>query len=93
MRVEREQTFGVTVDKGFAFITDLANWPDYWPGLVRVEPGSGWKERGDKARVVTRLLGREVELQMTLWRFEPNHLVEYESRQRGLENLESQFRR
>jgi hypothetical protein len=33
---------------------------------------------------VTRLLGREVELHMTLRRFEPNRLVEYESRQRGL---------
>jgi uncharacterized protein YndB with AHSA1/START domain len=84
MRVEREQTFGVTVEEGFAFITDQANWPRYWPGLVRVEQGSRWSEPGDQARVVTRLLGREVELHMTLRRFEPNRLVEYESRQRGL---------
>lgn len=84
MRVEREQTFGVTVEEGFAFITDPANWPRYWPGLVRVEQGSRWSEPGDQARVVTRLLGREVELHMTLRRFEPNRLVEYESRQRGL---------
>ena len=84
MRVEREQTFGVTVEEGFAFITDQANWPRYWPGFVRVEQGSRWSEPGDQARVVTRLLGREVELHMTLRRFEPNRLVEYESRQRGL---------
>ena len=84
MRLEREQTFGVTVGEGFAFITDPANWPSYWPGLVRVEQGSRWSEPGDQARVVTRLLGREVELHMTLRRFEPNRLVEYESRQRGL---------
>jgi hypothetical protein len=84
MRVEREQRFGVTVEEGFAFITDQANWPRYWPGLVRVEPGSRWSEPGDEARVVTRLLGREVELHMTLGRFEQNRLVEYESRQRGL---------
>ncbi|HVD24738.1 MAG TPA: SRPBCC family protein, partial [Gaiellaceae bacterium] len=84
MRVEREQTFGVTVEEGFAFITDPANWPRYWPGFVRVEQGSRWSEPGDQARVVTRLLGREVELHMTLRRFEPNRLVEYESRQRGL---------
>ena len=84
MRLEREQTFGVTVGDGFAFITDPANWPRYWPGLVRVEPGSRWSEPGDEARVVTRLLGREVELHMTLRRLEQNRLVEYESRQRGL---------
>ena len=84
MRVERERVLGVTVEEGFAFITDLSNWPRYWPGLVRVEPASRWSEPGDEARVVTRLLGREVELQMTLERFERNRLVEYESRQRGL---------
>lgn len=84
MRVERERTFGVTVEQGFAFITDPANWPRYWPDLVRVEPGSRWREPGDEARVVTKLLGREVELHMTLRRFEPNRLVEYDSRQAGL---------
>ena len=84
MRVEHEHEFGVTVDDGFAFVTDMGNWPRYWPGLVRVEPGSRWSEPGDEARVLTRLMGREVELQMTLLRFEPNRLVEYESRQRGL---------
>ena len=84
MRVEREQTFGLSVQEGFAFITDQANWPSYWPGLVRVEPGSRWSEPGDETRVVTRLMGREVELHMTLHRFEPNRLVDYDSSQRGL---------
>jgi hypothetical protein len=84
MRVEHEHEFGVSVEEGFAFVTDMANWPRYWPGLIRVEPGSRWSEPGDEARVVTRLLGREVELHMTLRRFEQNRLVEYESRQQGL---------
>jgi Polyketide cyclase / dehydrase and lipid transport len=84
MRVDCEDRFGVTVEEGFAFITDMANWPRYWPGLVRVEPDSRWSEPGDEAGVVTRLLGREVELRMRLRTFEPNRLVEYESRQRGL---------
>jgi hypothetical protein len=90
MRVEREQTFGVSVQEGFAFITDPANWPRYWPGLVRVEPGSRWSEPGDEARVVTKLLGREVELHMTLHRFEPNRLVDYDSSQRGLPDARHQ---
>ena len=84
MRVEHEYEFGVPVDAGFAFITDMANWPRYWPGLIRVEPESRWSEPGDEARVVTRLLGREVLLHMILRRFELNRLVEYESRQGGL---------
>ena len=29
-----------------------ANWPEYWPGLVRVEPGSRWREPGDVTRIV-----------------------------------------
>ncbi len=84
MRIEREHTFDVPLETGFAFITDLANWPAYWPGLVRVEDGSRWETPGDEARIVIELLGREVELRMTLRRLERNRLVEYESTQKGL---------
>jgi hypothetical protein len=84
MRVVREHEFDLGVEEAFAFITDLANWPRYWPGLVRVEPGSKWNAPEDEARIVIRLLGRDVELRMTLRTIEVNRLVEYESRQRGL---------
>jgi Polyketide cyclase / dehydrase and lipid transport len=83
IRIEREHRFAVPVEAGFAFITDMANWPRYWPGFVRIEPGSQWSAPGDKAGVVVRLLGREVALGMTLRRFDENQLVEYESTQSG----------
>ena len=83
IRIEREHRFAVPVEAGFAFITDMANWPRYWPGFVRIEPGSQWSAPGDKAGVVVRLLGREVALGMTLGRFDENQLVEYESTQSG----------
>jgi hypothetical protein len=69
---------------GFDYITDPARWPEYWPGLIRVEPGSRWREPGDRARLVLRLLGRSVELEMTLGRIVPYRVVEYTSVQRGL---------
>lgn len=84
MRAECEGEFDVPLEAGFAYITDPANWPVYWPGLVRIEPGSRWGAPGDEAQLVTRLLGREVALRMRLLRFEPNRLVEYESTQDGL---------
>jgi hypothetical protein len=84
VRVELDHPFAVTAEEGFAFVTDPANWPRYWPGLVRIEPGSQWRSPGDEARVVTRLLGRDVELRMTLRTVEAGRLVEYESSQRGL---------
>lgn len=84
MRAECEGDFDVSLEAGFAYITDPANWPDYWPGFVRLEPGSRWSAPGDEAQIVTRLLGREVALRMRLLRFEPNRLVEYESTQDGL---------
>ena len=84
IRIEREHYFAVPVEAGFAFITDMANWPRYWPGFVRTESGSRWSAPGDEARIVVRLLGREVELRMTLRRFEENRLVEYESAQSGM---------
>jgi hypothetical protein len=84
LRIEREHRFDCSVETGFAYITDVANWPEYWPGFVRIEPDSRWSVPGDEAVVVVRLLGREVRLHMTLRRLDTNTLVEYVSRQRGL---------
>ena len=84
VRIEVNQRFGVSLRQGFDYITDPVNWPEYWPDLVRIEPGSRWQEPGDQARLVLRLLGRPVELIMTLRRIAPYRAVEYTSVQRGL---------
>jgi hypothetical protein len=84
IRIEHEHRFAVPVEAGFAFITDVANWPSYWPNFVRLEPGSRWSTAGDEALIVVRLLGRKVELRLTLGRLEQNRLVEYESTQSGV---------
>ena len=84
MRVEATHRYAVPVERAFAFVTDVANWPRFWPGYVRLEPGSSWGARGDTARLVTRILGRERTLTMTLTDFEPNRLVAYTSTQPGL---------
>jgi hypothetical protein len=86
IRVERERVFPTPVERGFAVITDVGNWPSYWPGLVRVDPESRWDAPGDQARLTLRLLGREVELEMTLREFAPNQFVAYDSVQAGLPN-------
>ena len=83
IRIEREHRFAIPVEAGFAFITDIANWHAYWPGFVRIEPGSRWRAPGDEARIVVRLLGRKVELRMKLGRFDENRFVEYDSIQSG----------
>lgn len=84
VRIEASHRFDVPVERGFAFITDTANWPTFWPGYVRLEEGSRWGAAGDTARLATRLLGRERELTMTIRAFEPNRLVRYTSTQPGL---------
>lgn len=84
MRIESTRRYGVPVEQGFAFITDIANWPRFWPGYVRLEPGSSWGAIGDTARLVTRILGRERLLTMSVTGFEPNRLVTYTSTQPGL---------
>ena len=83
-RVEAVHRFRVPIERGFAYITDTRNWSGFWPGFVRLEDGARWREPGDTARLVTRLLGRERELVMTLRSFERNRLVAYTSRQPGL---------
>jgi polyketide cyclase/dehydrase/lipid transport protein len=87
VRVESAHRYHVPVEQGFAFITNTANWPRFWPGYVRLEPGSSWGARGDTARLVTRLLGRERELAMTVTDFTPNRLVTYTSTQPGLPDV------
>lgn len=86
-RVEAARHFDVPVDRGFAFITNTANWPKYWPGYVRLEEGSTWGSTGDTARLVTRLIGRERLLTMRITSFEPNRLVTYTSTQPGFPDL------
>jgi hypothetical protein len=82
--VEASHRFGVPVERGFAFVTDTANWSSFWPGYVRLEEGSSWRAVGDTARLVMRLLGRERLLTMRITTFEPNRLVTYTSSQPGL---------
>jgi hypothetical protein len=83
-RIEAMHRYDIPVERGFAFITDTANWPKFWPGYVRLEEGSSWAAAGHTARLVTRLLGRERLLTMTITSFEPNRLVRYTSTQPGL---------
>lgn len=84
IRIEVEHRLPVSVHDGFDYITNPDNWPEYWPGLVRITSAGRWREPGDRACLVLRMLRREVELEMKLVRFEPYRLVEYTSQQRGL---------
>jgi Polyketide cyclase / dehydrase and lipid transport len=84
VRTEIQRRFPFAVREGFDYITDPGNWSAYWPRFVRLDPGSQWREPGDRARLTLRMLGRDVELEMTLARIEPCHVVEYTSEQRGL---------
>jgi hypothetical protein len=84
IRIEVEHRLPASLRDGFDYITDPANWPHYWPRVVRMAEAPRWREPGDRAGVVLRMLGREVELRMTLARIGPYRLVEYTSEQRGL---------
>ena len=83
-RVETARRYDVPVERGFAFITNPANWSRFWPGYVRLAEGSRWGAGGDTARLTIRLLGRERELTMRVREFQQNRLVTYTSTQPGL---------
>ena len=84
IRVEVQQQLPGGLRDGFDYITDPGNWPEYWPRFVRMSGQPRWREPGDQAALVLRMVGREVELRMRLTRIEPYRLVEYTSEQRGL---------
>jgi hypothetical protein len=75
IRVVAASRFPVPAREGFDYIADPRNWLD---------PDTRWQRPGDRARVVLRLAGRRVVLDMTLARIDPYRLVEYTSEQAGL---------
>jgi uncharacterized protein YndB with AHSA1/START domain len=83
IRIEAERRLPVSLHDGFDYITDPIHWPEYWPRLVRIASARRWREPGDRARLVLRMLRREIELEMKLVRIEPYRLVEYTSEQAG----------
>mgnify|MGYP003577972062 CR=1 FL=1 len=89
MRIEVIHTFDVSVAEAFAYITDTKNWPEYWPGFIRIEkaPAASWSIAGDKVTVVIKLLNRERALNMELESFRKDACVTYVSRQRGLPDV------
>lgn len=86
IRIAMSRAFPVPVHDAFRSITDLRNWKSYWPGFVRISdtPSARWREPGDTIVLVIRLLGRDVELVMTLTDIQQDSHVFYRSAQRGL---------
>jgi hypothetical protein len=43
MRLEVTHRFAIPLRNGFDYIVEPRNWPEYWPGLIRVQPESRWR--------------------------------------------------
>jgi len=86
VRIEVIHTFPVSVAEAFAYITDMKNWPEYWPDFIRIENPSEvrWSNPGDKATIAIKLLNRERALNMELKDFQKDTRVTYLSHQQGL---------
>ena len=66
LRIEVVHNFDVSVAEAFAYITDMKNWPEYWPDFIRFDnpAATSWSNPGDSATVVIKLLNRERALNM-----------------------------
>jgi len=86
VHIEVSHTFPVSASEAFAYITDIQNWPEYWPNFVRIANPSAatWSNPGDKVTVVIRLFNRERTMNMELIEFQKDFRVIYVSRQGGL---------
>ena len=84
--VDQRHIFPVSVGDAFAYITDTRNWKAFFPNFVRLhDPAHAkWGRPGDRVTVVIRLLGRDVQVNMTLEQYEVDSRVTYVSRQQGL---------
>ena len=89
LRIEVTHTFDVSVAEAFAYITDMKNWPEYWPDFIRIEnpEEARWSNPGDKVTIVIRLLNRERALHMELKEFLQDTRVAYVSHQDRLPDV------
>jgi hypothetical protein len=85
LRIEVTHTFDVSVAEAFAYITDMKNWPEYWPDFILIDnpAAARWSNPGDKATVVIKLLNRERALNMELTAFHKDASVTYVSGSEG----------
>ena len=92
VHVEAVHTFPGSVGDVFGYVTDPANWHEYWPGFVRIENQAiaRWREPGDEVRLVLRLLNRDRVLHMELEEFRTDAVVAYRTRQQGLPDAQHQ---
>ena len=86
IHIEVSHVFPVSVNEAFTYITDIKNWPEYWPNFVRIEnrAEATWSNPGDKVTVVLKFLNRERAMKMELLEFQKDMRVIYVSRQDGL---------
>ena len=84
--VKLSRTFPVPVSDAFAFITAPANWKAFFPHFIRLhDPACAkWDAPGDRVTVAIRILGRMVDVDMTLEEIQRDKRVVYVSRQQGL---------
>lgn len=89
IELQSTHTFTVPVAQAYAYITDLKNWPDYWPNFIRLENAAQarWQQPGDQVALVMRLVGRPITLNMHLNAITLNRIVKYTSRQEGLPDI------
>ena len=71
-RIERRARVEAPPDELFAYLSDLANLPEWQPGIVSAEITSGDALGvGTTARVVRDLMGQRIEAPMTVTAYEP----------------------
>ena len=71
-RIERRARVEAPPDEVFAYLADLANLPEWQPGIVSAQITSGdGLGVGTTARVVRDLMGQRIEAPMTVTAYEP----------------------
>jgi polyketide cyclase/dehydrase/lipid transport protein len=86
-RLELTRDLPVGAGEGFDYITNVDNWPEYWPRFVEAH-GTRWREPGDQVSVVVAARRRPTQLNMTLEEFIPKQRVTYRSTQEGLPDFQ-----
>jgi uncharacterized protein YndB with AHSA1/START domain len=90
--VELDRTYPIDRKLLFDHLTDPSIWPSYYNGMIEVEATGRFAEPGDTVVAKHRLLGRVVDVEVTLLEVTPPERIRLRAETAGVPPIEHDWR-
>ncbi len=89
MRIEYGAQLPLSIEQAFDFVSNPANWPAFFDSISSAEALEGWGAPGGRARMVNRVLGREVVTDLELLEWDRPHGFRYVGHTAGRPDMDN----